>query len=85
MIYRLPEMVDEDILKAYVQEHQENGEVTISASENVASEDYAHWVEKIHDNAQKGNGEWGKTGLSSAALKTICPPRRLSGKTAENF
>ena len=44
MNYRLPEMEDEDILKAYVQEHQENGEVNISASENVASEDYAHWV-----------------------------------------
>lgn len=34
MIYRLPEMEDEDILKAYVQEHQENGGKLLRENDN---------------------------------------------------
>ncbi len=45
MMYRLPEMRDEDILREYVREHFDNGETTVSASEELASTDYAAcWV-----------------------------------------
>ena len=44
MKYRLPEINDKDILKAYVQEHYENGETSISASLGLSSSDYTEWV-----------------------------------------
>ena len=43
MEYRLPEINDKDILKAYVQEHQDNGESSISASLGLSSSDYSEW------------------------------------------
>ncbi|MCR5369647.1 MAG: hypothetical protein K6E83_02930 [Clostridium sp.] len=61
MMYRLPEMRDEDILREYIREHFDNGETTVSASEELAATDYAAWVQMILRNAATGNGEWGKS------------------------
>lgn len=59
MRYRLPELTDRDILEEYVREHLEHGETSISASEELASTDYAAWVRKIHENALSHGDEWG--------------------------
>lgn len=61
MIYRLPQKSDRDILQAYVQEHYEYGETSISASLGLSSSDYAEWVAKIHKNASEGDEEWGES------------------------
>lgn len=61
MEYRLPEINDKDILKAYVQEHQDNGESSISASLGLSSSDYSEWVTKIKKNALSGDEQWGKS------------------------
>ena len=61
MKYRLPEIDDKDILKAYVQEHQDNGESSISASLGLSSSDYSEWVTKIKKNALSGDEQWGKS------------------------
>lgn len=58
---RLPEASDEKILQAYVQEHIDNGEKSISASMGLRSADYAAWVEKIQHNASVGDEAWGKS------------------------
>lgn len=39
MIFRLPELMDKDILQAYVQEHRDNQEYGISASMELTSSD----------------------------------------------
>ena len=61
MKYRLPEIDDKDILKAYVQEHHDNGETSISASLGLSSSDYTEWVAKIKNNALSGDEQWGKS------------------------
>ena len=61
MKYRLPEINDKDILKAYVQEHHDNGEISISASLGLTSSDYTEWVAKIKNNALSGDEQWGKS------------------------
>ena len=61
MKYRLPEIDDKDILKAYVQEHHDNGETSISASLSLSSSDYTEWVAKIKNNALSGDEQWGKS------------------------
>ncbi len=61
MEYRLPEIKDEDILKAYVREHHDNGETSISASLGLLSSDYTEWVAKIKNNALSGDEQWGKS------------------------
>ncbi len=61
MIYRLPEAGDEAALAAYVREHHDNGETSISASLGLSSFDYAEWVEKIRRNAGVGDDEWGRS------------------------
>jgi predicted acetyltransferase len=61
MIYRLPEISDEQLLQAYRQEHYDNGESGISASMGLAGSPYADWVEKIHRNASTGDSEWGRS------------------------
>lgn len=66
MIYRLPQKSDRDILQAYVQEHYEYGETSISASLGLSSSDYVEWVAKIHNNASEGDEEWG------ASLLYLC-------------
>ena len=61
MYYRLPESSDETALRAYIQEHYDNGETSISASLGLAASDYSEWVEKIQNNVSVGDDEWGKS------------------------
>ncbi len=61
MIYRLPEIRDQDELQNYVQEHCDHHEAGISASMGLTSSRYSDWVEKIHQNALAGDELWGKS------------------------
>ena len=61
MIYRLPCINDEKMLREYVREHHDHGETSISASLGLASSDYSEWVEKIQRNALSGDDAWGKS------------------------
>jgi predicted acetyltransferase len=61
MFYRLPRIEDEEILRDYVQEHYENGETSITASDGLTSMAYSEWVEKIRRNAEEGDETYGKS------------------------
>ena len=61
MIYRLPEMGDEQMLRDYVREHARHGETSVSASMGLAASDYRDWVKKIGNNASVGDDAWGKS------------------------
>lgn len=61
MQYRLPEIGDEDMLKAYVQEHYEHHETSISASMGLPVSAYADWVTRMQKNATTGDDAWGKS------------------------
>ena len=61
MIYRLPELGDQELLQAYVQEHFDHGESSISASVGLLASEYPDWVSTIHANASAGNAQWGKS------------------------
>lgn len=61
MIYRLPEIGDKEILQAYVQEHHDCKETSISASMGLLSSEYSDWVEMIQKNASIGDALWGKS------------------------
>ncbi|MGI5852598.1 MAG: hypothetical protein ACOX77_10920, partial [Caldicoprobacterales bacterium] len=61
MIYRLPQLDDEGIIRDYVKEHYENGETSISASHGLTSSEYGWWVEKINRNALTGDKDFGKS------------------------
>lgn len=61
MKYRLPEIDDRNILQAYVQEHYDHEETSISASMGLSSCDIAVWMEKIRNNAVHGDDQWGKS------------------------
>jgi len=61
MIYRLPEISDQTIMQAYVQEHCDHHEASISASMGLMASKYAGWVEKIQRNAAQGDEAWGKS------------------------
>ncbi len=61
MIYRLPEISDKKRLLAYVQEHHDHGETSISASLGLSSSVYSDWVQKIQKNALTGDEVWGKS------------------------
>lgn len=49
------------LLRDYVQEHYDHGELDIGASMGLSASDYSEWVEKIQSNATIGNAEWGKS------------------------
>ena len=55
MIYRLPELSDKEMLMAYVSEHWDNGENSISASVRMLAGEFSDWVRNIHKNASIGN------------------------------
>lgn len=57
MIYRLPELSDKEMLMAYVSEHWDNGENSISASVGMLAGEFSDWVRNIHKNASIGNEE----------------------------
>ena len=61
MLYRLPQPEDEALLKAYMQEHYDHSEASISASLGLPACEYAAWVEKIHRNASTGDEHWGRS------------------------
>ena len=61
MKYRLPEIEDRDVLQAYVQEHYDNGETSITASMGLSSADYARWTEKMQNNAVSGDEQLGRS------------------------
>ena len=61
MIYRLPETHDRCLLQAYVQEHYNHNESSISASMGLTASPYADWVKKIQTNALTGDAQWGKS------------------------
>ena len=61
MDYRLPELDDQALLQAYVQEHFNCGEESISASVGLLAAEYGDWVKKIHRNASTGDDAWGKS------------------------
>jgi len=61
MLYRLPGLDDEAILRDYVQEHYDYGEQHISASYSLTSMAYGDWVEKIKRCAETGEGESGRS------------------------
>ena len=55
MLYRLPCINDEKVLREYIREHHDHGETSISASLGLSSSDYSEWVEKIQKNALTGD------------------------------
>ena len=55
MIYRLPELSDKEMLMAYVSEHWDNGENSISASVRMLAGEFSDWVRNIHKNASIAN------------------------------
>ena len=61
MIYRLPEPSDKEIIQAYIQEHFDNGENSISASLGLMVQEYNEWVQKIQNNSTTGDKDWGKS------------------------
>ena len=61
MLYRLPCINDEKVLREYIREHHDHGETSISASLGLSSSDYSEWVEKIQKNALTGDEAWGKS------------------------
>lgn len=61
MMYRLPQMDDEAILREYVQEHYDHGEEHIHGSYRLASTPYREWVGKVHRCAREGEGVSGRS------------------------
>lgn len=61
MLYRLPDISDQEILQAYVQEHDSHQEAGISASMGLRASKYSDWVAKMHSNASVGDELWGKS------------------------
>jgi len=70
MIYRLPCINDEKLLREYVREHHDHGETRITASLGLASSDYSEWVEKIQRNALTGDEAWGKSLLYADIMRS---------------
>ena len=61
MLYRLPQLSDQDLLKAYVLEHMDHGENSISASVGLLAMEYSDWVEMIQTKATTGDAQWGRS------------------------
>lgn len=61
LTYRLPTLTDQDVLRAYVEEHYLNGEPDIRASMNLTSMNYASCVDQINRNIDIPNGDWGRS------------------------
>lgn len=61
MLYRLPEIGDEPMLREYVREHSDNHEPGISASMGLTSSVYFEWVQRMRRNAAVGDELWGRS------------------------
>ena len=61
MKFRLPELKDKEIIKLYIEEHYSHNEKSLSASNNLTSMYFEDWVNKIHNNVNIPDKEWGKS------------------------
>lgn len=61
MIYRLPRLEDEALLRDYVREHYDHGEEHIHGSNRLTSTAYGDWVGKIKRCAEEGEGASGRS------------------------
>ena len=61
MEYRLPNLEDKEIIKAYIEDHYSHNEKSLSASNMLTSMNWENWVKKINDNVIIGDEEWGKS------------------------
>ena len=61
MKYRLPELKDKEIIKEYIKEHYSCNTQKLNGSTKLLSMNFEDWVKMIHDNANIGDNEWGKS------------------------
>lgn len=61
MKYRLPTIEDKKIIENYIQEHYDNNENILHASNNLTSLKYEEWVAKIESNTQIPDTQWGRS------------------------
>jgi predicted acetyltransferase len=51
MVYRLPTLADEKIVQEYLQEHYDNGEMSLNGASGLTRMPFDEWVEYINTNA----------------------------------
>ena len=61
MEYRLPKLEDKMLIESYIEEHYNNNEQEISASNMLTSMKWEDWIEKINNDANIGDKDWGKS------------------------
>ena len=61
MDYRLPALCDEKALRSFLEEHFENGERNVIFCQDLLIKDYPAWVSRMQENAERGNGAWGRS------------------------
>jgi len=61
MEYRLPSINDKKIILEYIKDHYEHNEKSISASNMLTSMKYEDWVEKIKNNKNIPDADWGRS------------------------
>lgn len=59
MELRKPTINDKDKLLDYIKEHHNNGETSISASNGMPTMEYVVWLNKLKDDENGKNTEWG--------------------------
>jgi predicted acetyltransferase len=59
MELRKPILSDKEKLLDYIKEHHDNGEINISASNGITSMEYEMWLEKLKNDEEGKNIEWG--------------------------
>lgn len=59
MILRKPTINDLEKLQDYINEHYNNGETSITASNELTTMDYDKWLEKLKEDEIGKNKEWG--------------------------
>lgn len=59
MELRKPTLSDKEKLLDYVKEHYDNGEMSISASNGMPTMEYEEWLEKLKNDEDGKNIEWG--------------------------
>lgn len=61
MLYRLPRLKDEEMLRDYVQEHFDQGETVITAGFGLTDKPFGEWVESVRHAAETGDDTYGKS------------------------
>jgi len=59
MELRKPTLGDKEKLLEYIKEHYDNGEMSISASNGMPTMKYEQWLEKLKNDEEGKNLEWG--------------------------